>query len=306
MKKNIFANLALLLTAFLWGVSFVAQKAGMDYIGPFTFNAVRSFLGCLSLIPVIWLEKLLNKNSKPEKIKKLQHLKITKAGILCGIALFIAMSIQQYCMLYVDAGKAGFISALYIIYVPIISAFFGKKISNNVIMSVFIAVIGLYLLCFKSNSSFNTYDMILLISTLFYGIHIIVVNNVTRNIDPVRVSLIQFLTVGILSIPLMFGFETPTLQNIYICKIPLLYAGILTCGVAYTLQIFGQKYTTPTIASLLLCLESVFAVLGGTIILNETMTIRETIGCILMISAVILSKLHILENKKENKTSLSS
>lgn len=306
MKKNIFANLALLLTAFLWGVSFVAQKAGMDYIGPFTFNAVRSFLGCLSLIPVIWLEKLLNKTSKPEKIKKLQHIKILKAGILCGIALFIAMTIQQYCMLYVDAGKAGFISALYIIYVPIISAFFGKRISNNVILSVFIAVIGLYLLCFKSNASFNTYDMILLISTLFYGIHIIVVNNVTRNIDPVQVSLIQFLTVGVLSLPLMFSFETPTLQNIYICKIPLLYAGILTCCVAYTLQIFGQKFTTPTIASLLLCLESVFAVLGGAVILSETMTTRETLGCVLMISAVILSKLHILENKKENKASLSS
>lgn len=272
----------------------------MDYIGPFTFNAIRSFLGCLSLIPVIWLEKMINKPQKQEKIKNLKRIKIIKAGLFCGIALFIAMSIQQYCMLYVDAGKAGFISALYIIYVPIISAFFGKKISNNIILSVFIAVIGLYLLCFKSNASFNIYDIVLLVSTLFYGIHIIVVNNNTKNINPIKVSLIQFLTVGLLSLPLMFLFENPNIQNIYTCKIPLLYAGILTCGVAYTLQIFGQKYTTPTIASLLLCLESVFAVIGGAILLHETMTIREILGCILMISAVILSKLHILENKKEN------
>lgn len=292
MHKQIFANIALLITALIWGVSFVAQKAGMEHIGPFTFNVIRSFLGFGSLIPLIFCDKCVHKDLRPQKLKNVQHIKLARAGILCGIALFTAISIQQYCMQFVDAGKAGFISALYIIYVPLIMVFFGQKLSKNVIISVFIAIIGLYLLCFKNNfSQINIYDIVLLVSAFFYGVHILVVNNFSLKVNPVKASCIQFLTVGVLSLPLMFIFETPVIDNIIACKYPLLYAGVLTCGVAYTLQIFGQKFTTPVIASLILCLESVFAVLGGALILGETMTAREILGCVFMISAVILSKI---------------
>ena len=299
MNKKILSNFALFLTALIWGLSFVAQKSGMDYIGPFSFNCVRSILGGISLIPVIFLAKILHEDHRKSKLKHLQHILLAKAGISCGIALFIAMSIQQYCMLHASAGKAGFITALYIIYVPLISMFFGQKLSKNIKWSVVIAVLGLYLLCFKNDGKgFDIYDLILLISAFFYGVHILVVNYFSRRVNATKVSCIQFFVVGILSMPLMFLFETPTIQSIIACKIPILYAGILTCGVAYTLQIFGQKYTMPIIASLILCLESVFAVVGGGIILHETMTLKEIFGCTLMISAVILSQLNLSHIKK--------
>lgn len=300
MNKTVLSNFALLLTAFIWGVSFVAQKAGMDYVGPYSFNLARSFLGGLSLIPVIYIVKLLKEDHRTKKLKHLQHILMAKAGIACGVALFTAMTIQQYSMLSASAGKAGFISSLYIIFVPIIAIFFGQKLSKNVKISICIAVIGLYLLCFK-NSGFgvDVYDILLLISAFFYGVHILVVNHFSKRVDAVKVSCIQFFVVGILSVPLVLLFETPHIQNFIDCKIPLFFAGILTCGVAYTLQIFGQRYTTPVIATLILCLESVFAVLGGCVILHETMTAREIAGCIFMITAVIISQLNWHSLKRE-------
>lgn len=293
-NKTVFANLALLITAFLWGVSFVAQKAGMEYVGPFSFNCVRSFLGGLCLIPFIYIAKLFKEDHRPKRMKHLQHILLAKAGICCGAALFTAMSIQQYSMLSASAGKAGFISSLYIIFVPIISICFGHKLSRNVKISLILAVIGLYLLCFKNNTSgFDYYDILLLISAFFYGVHILVVNYFSKRVDAAKVSCLQFFVVGILSLPLMILFETAHIQDFINCAIPLFFAGILTCGVAYTLQIFGQKYTTPVIATLILCLESVFAVLGGAVILHETMTPKEISGCIFMISAVILSQMQL-------------
>ncbi len=299
MDKKILSNIALFMTALIWGLSFVAQKAGMDFVGPFSFNFARSIIGGFSLIPVIFIAKLIQEDNRSQKLKHLQHVLLAKAGISCGIALFLAMSIQQYCMQYAPAGKAGFITALYIIYVPLISMFFGQKLSRNIKWSVVIAVIGLYLLCFKNDGSgFGKYDIILLISAFFYGVHILVVNYFSRRVNATKVSCIQFFAVGILSIPLMLLFETPNLQGFIACKIPILYAGILTCGVAYTLQIFGQKYTAPIIASLILCLESVFAVVGGGFILHESMTLKEIFGCIFMISAVILSQINTKQIKK--------
>ena len=295
MNKNILSNIALFLTALIWGLAFVAQRAGMDYIGPYTFNTIRSFLGGLSLLPLIGLIKLIKGNNyRLEKIKELQHVILFKAGIICGAALFCAITLQQYCMQFVNAGKAGFISALYIIYVPLIGAILGKKLNFNVKLSVLIAVIGLYLLCFNADlSQFNIYDGILLISAFFYGVHILVVNYYSQRTDAVKLSCLQFFTVAIFSLPLMLLFEAPDLSSIYECRIPLLFAGIVTCGIAYTLQIFGQKYTPPVLASLILCLESVFAVVGGTLILHEVMNLREILGCVFMIAAVLLSKLSL-------------
>lgn len=299
MKKSILSNFALFLTALIWGLSFVAQKAGMNYVGPFSFNFARSILGGLSLIPLIFIVKCIKEDTRTKEIKRKQHIELAKAGISCGVALFTAISIQQYSMTSVAAGKAGFISALYIIYVPLISMFFGQKLAKNVKISVGIALIGLYLLCFKpSAGGFDFYDVLLLISAFFYGVHILVVNHFSKSINAAKISCLQFFVVGILSLPLMLLFETPHISDFIACKIPLLYAGILTCGVAYTLQIFGQKYTQPVVASLILCLESVFAVMGGSIILHETMSIKEIIGCIFMIFAVVLSQLRKKSVKK--------
>ena len=298
MKNKLTANIALFMTALIWGLSFVAQRAGMEYIGPFTFNMVRSILGGLSLIPVILFVKISAPDTRTERRKHFQHINLERAGIACGVALFAAMTIQQYCMKYVGAGKAGFITALYIIFVPILAILLGEKLKKRVVVSVFLALMGLYLLCFKPNSGFDIWDLFLLLSAFFYAIHIMLVNYYSRVVNPIKASCIQFFVVGILSAILVTLFETPNFDAIMTCKIPLLYAGVITCGVAYTLQIYGQKYTLPILASLIFSLESVFAVIGGSIILGEIMSLKEISGCIFMICGVILSNLH---TKKEIK-----
>ena len=288
MKNRLVGNLALFLTALIWGMGFVAQRAGMEFIGPFTFNAVRNFLGALSLVPLILWVKYSKVDKRTPVRKYVQRVGLAKAGISCGIALFIAMSIQQYCMQFVGAGKAGFITALYIIFVPVFSIFTGSRIAKRVIFSVFLSVVGLYLLCFHPEGGYSIYDLWLLIGALFYGVHILVVDKYSK-VHPIKASCVQFLVVGILSLLPMFIIETPSIESLIECRIPLLYAGFLACGVAYTLQMFGQKHTFPVLASLILCLESVFAVLGGALILGEVMNIREIIGCVMMISAFIIA-----------------
>ena len=291
MKNRLTANIALFMTSLIWGLSFVAQRAGMEYIGPFTFNMVRSIIGGLSLIPVVIWVKTAYRDTRTKEIKHTQHVNLARAGIACGIALFIAMSIQQYCMQYVAAGKGGFITALYIVFVPIITVLYGEKLQKNIIISVFLSFVGLYLLCFKQNTGFCIYDLFVLLSAFFYAIHILVVNYYSSKVNAIKASCLQFFIVGILSSILVMLFESPNINSIIDCKIPILYAGVITCGIAYTLQIYGQKYTTPVLASLILCTESVFAVLGGVLILGETMCFKEILGCLFMISGVILSNL---------------
>ena len=288
MKNRLAGNIALFLTALIWGLGFVAQRAGMEFIGPFTFNAVRSFLGALSLVPLIIWFKYSKADTRTPARKYVQRVGLAKAGISCGIALFVAMSIQQYCMQFVGAGKAGFITALYIIFVPIFSVFMGSKIAKRIIFSVFLSVIGLYLLCFHPDGGYSIYDFWLLIGAVFYGVHILVVDKYSR-VHPIKASCVQFLVVGILSLIPMFAIENPSWASLIECKVPLLYAGFLACGAAYTLQMFGQKHTFPVLASLILCLESVFAVLGGALILGEVLNAREIVGCVLMISAFIIA-----------------
>ena len=289
MKNKLTANFALFLTALIWGLGFVSQRAGMEFIGPFTFNAARSFLGCLSLIPVIFWVKYSKPDLRSNAKKFYQRVNLLKAGSLCGLVMFTAMSIQQYSIQYVTAGKSGFITALYIIFVPLISVFLGKKLAKRVVFSVFLAVFGLYLLCYQSGGGLNIYDWLSLLGAFFYGLHIMVVDHYSHRVHAVKMSCLQFFVVGLLSLIPMFLCETPTFQTLMDCKIPLIYSGIITCGIAYTLQIYGQKYTLPILATLILCLESVFAVVGGALILGEVMTHREIVGCIFMISAVIIA-----------------
>ena len=297
MKNKLQANLALFLTAAIWGLSFVAQREGMEHIGPFTFNMVRSFLGALSLLPVILWVKFSKPDKRTKRMKRYQHINLARAGIGCGLALFTAMSIQQYCMQYVSAGKAGFITALYIVFVPLISVLQGEKLGRNIIISVILSVIGLYLLCFKSGSGFNIYDLLLLAGAFFYGVHILVVNFYSSKVNAAKACCVQFFVMGVLSALLTILFETPSVEAMIDCKISLLVTGFLACGVAYTLQIYGQKYTLPVLASLILCTESVFAVLGGAFILGETMFPKEIVGCCFMIVAVLLANLYSAEEK---------
>ena len=293
MKNRVLANIALFFTAMIWGLSFVAQRAGMEYVGPFTFNMIRSILGGVSLLPLIIWGKWAFPDKRTKQIKRTQHMNLARAGLGCGLALFAAMSLQQYGMQYVGAGKGGFISALYIIFVPILAVLYGDKLSRRIVLSICLSVVGLYFLCYKTGCGFSVCDLLLLVSAFFYAVHIIVVNYYSNMVNSIKASCAQFFVVAILSGILVLLFEHPVWDCIVACRVPILYAGILTCGGAYTLQIYGQKHTKPVVASLILCLESVFAVIGGVLILGEVLSLKEIVGCLFMISGVVLSSLNL-------------
>ena len=287
----------LLLTAFIWGSAFVAQSVGMDYVGPFTFNCVRSFIGGIFLIPCIWfLDKWRVKNGADEQnltkdAKREEKKNVIMGGICCGLALCVATNLQQIGMQYTTVGKAGFITALYIVLVPIFGIFLHKKVGIRIWISVLISVAGLYLLCITDRLVLGKGDTLVLLCAVVFSIHILVIDYFSPKADGVRIACIQFFVTGILTAVPMFLFETPDLKNICTAAVPILYAGVLSSGVAYTLQIVAQKDADPTVASLILSLESVFSVLGGWLILHQSLSIREGLGCILMFAAIILAQL---------------
>lgn len=288
----------LFITAIIWGVAFVAQSAGMDYVGPYTFNAVRCLLGGIVLIPCV---VFLNRSGK----KSVDELSISKekkvldrpkdlliGGLLCGFMMFVSTTLQQVGIAYTTVAKAGFITALYIIIVPILGIFLKRKAGMKIWISVAIALIGLYLLCMKGSLSLSKGDFLILTCSICFAIHIMVVDHFTEKVSGTKLSCIQFLFAGVLSSVLMFAFEEPHWADIFVAWLPICYAGILSCGVAYTFQIIGQRGTDPTIASLILSLESVVSVLAGWIILGQTLTGREILGCVLMFGAIILAQIN--------------
>jgi drug/metabolite transporter (DMT)-like permease len=289
----------LILTALIWGTAFVAQSVGMDYVEPFTFNGVRCLIGAVALLPCIWLLGRINNQesetgtSKEEKnVAGLQDRKtLWIGGIACGLCLFAASSLQQYGIQYTTAGKAGFITAFYIIFVPVLGIFLKKKIGWKVWCAVVLAVVGLYFLCITESFTIGQGDIYILGCALAYSLHIMVVDHFSPKVDGVKMSCIQFLVAGLLSIPCMLLWETPVLAAIWAARVPILYAGVMSCGVAYTLQIIAQKDMNPAIASLLMSLESSFSVLAGWMILHEVLSRREALGCVLMFAAIILAQL---------------
>ena len=299
MNKNylqqINANIALLLTATISGLSFVAQKNGMDFVGPFTFNASRAFLGTLSLLPVIFIFKLMSmRNDKRKKIVKFrQRVLLAKSGFVCGLVLFLALTVNQFCMIYAPAGKAGFITSLYVIFVPIISFFMGRKLHLNVKISVILATIGLYLLCYKAGSPIELSDIFLLISAILFALHILCVGYYSHRVSSVKMSCLQFFVMFLFSLPCMFIIEHPEWASIVAGAKPILFSGIVVTAIAYTLQVFGQKYAPPVITALIMSLESVFAVVGGVWLLNEPIYFKEGCGCIIMLAAIILAQLDL-------------
>lgn len=290
----------LILTAFIWGTAFVAQSVGMDYLGPFTFNGVRSLIGGVALIPCIWILQKLNDKSDPVTEER-NRKDLLIGGISCGVLLFAASSLQQVGIQYTTAGKAGFITAFYIVFVPVLGIFLGKKIGWKVWTAVILALAGLYFLCITEKFTIGKGDIFLFACALVFSLHILVIDYFSPKVEGVKMSCIQFLVCGIISLPFMFLLETPRMGAIVDAAWPLLYAGVLSCGVAYTLQIIGQKNVNPAIASLILSLESCFSVLAGWVILGEKLSVRESIGCILMFAAIILAQLPDKKDKEMAK-----
>ena len=293
----------LLLTAIIWGSAFVAQKSGMDYVEPFTFNGIRTFIGGLVLIPVIFFMEKKNppeEISRDEKTKKNKELLI--GGICCGLALFAASSLQQFGVSYTTAGKAGFITTLYVVFVPIISVLLRKKVRPIMWLCVAMGAVGLYLLCMTDASFRLTFgDTLVLLCAVAFAVHILTVDHFSPKMDGIKLSCIQFLTVGIVSMVCMFIFEHPDIHAILDCAVPILYAGMLSCGLGYTFQVVAQKHAEPTVASLLMSLESVFAVVFGALLLHETMSMRELSGCLIIFIAVIISQLPEKKPQKEGE-----
>ena len=288
-------SLLLLLTAFIWGVAFVAQSVGGEAVGCFTFNGVRSLIGAVVLIPVIFfLDGQKKKELGEEKYleEKGNQKTLFLGGVFCGVMLCIASNFQQFGISFTTVGKAGFITAMYILIVPILGLFMKKRVGVKVWIGVVLSTIGLYMLCMTSESfSLSKGDFLVLICAGFFSLHILIIDYFSPKCDGVRMSCIQFFVCGVICMVLAFVFETPNLGAILSGWLPILYAGVLSCGVAYTLQIIGQKNMDPTVASLILSLESVFSVLAGWVILHQTLSARELFGCVLMFLAIILAQL---------------
>ena len=292
------SNLMLLLCAMIWGSAFVAQSKGMDHIGPWTFNAMRSIIGGLTLL---LLMPLLDKvrNVKKEEITNKKEL--LKGGILCGVVLCFASFFQQKGIQFTTIGKAGFLTALYTIAVPVLGIFIGKKTRPLVWICVVISVIGFYFLSMQGSFTLGTGDGLVLAGSLLFAIHILVIDYFSPKTDGVRLSCIQFFTAGMISLVPMFLFEQPSFYAVIQAASPILYAGVLSSGAGYTLQIVGQKGADPAVASLLLSLESVFAAISGFLFLHQVLSGRELLGCTLIFIAIILSQLpekKLSSNKK--------
>ncbi|MEA4972842.1 hypothetical protein SDC9_91334 [bioreactor metagenome] len=293
MSKQLRAGLILTLTALIWGAAFVAQSVGMNYVGPFTYLFSRSVIGGIVLLPIIkFMNKRENTASQPKDNKVLLI-----GGICCGIALFAGSILQQIGIKYTTVGKAGFITSLYMIIVPIISIFIGKKASKKVWISVAIAIIGMYFLCMNGEKEINSGDIFVLLCAFAFSIHILIIDYFSPKVNGVKLSCIQFWICAAIAFFPMMIFEKPEMSKIIAAWAPILYAGLLSSGVGYTLQIIAQKDIDPTIASLICSLESVFSVLFGWLILKEILSGKELLGCALVFIGVILTQ--IPEHKKQ-------
>lgn len=291
MKKQLLGVIALSGATVIWGSAFIAQSVGMDKIGPFTFQAVRCFLAVVFLFPA----SALFSKGKPFW-KSWADPALWRSGVICGLALFAASSLQQIGLVYTDAGKAGFLTAMYIVFVPFLGLFLGQKPGRNALLSLIPAIVGLYLLSCTSVSGINKGDVLLLLCAVAFSVQILLIDRHCAGLDGLKLNCIQALVAAVLSVPWALLTETVDASRIASCWLPLGYAGVLSMGVAYTLQIVGQKRVAPSAAALLMSLESVFAALFGWLLLHETMTGAEELGCVLVFAAVVISQ---LPEKKE-------
>lgn len=292
--KKIKSTILLFLTAIIWGFAFVAQRVGAEYVGAFTFNGIRFLLGTLSLVPVILI-------FEKEKFNKEKFKRTLVTGLLAGVVLFIASTLQQFGVeITGSAGKAGFLTGLYIVLVPLIRFVMGKKTSVFTFFGAVFAVVGLFFLCMTGDEiSFGIGDIVLIIGAFFWAGHILVVDKFVNDVSPLKFSMTQFFVCGFLSIIFTLFTEDIELSAIQSAGIPILYGGIMSVGVAYTCQILGQKDSDPTFASIVFSTESVFSAIGGAIILHEIMSGRGYLGCVLIFIGIILSQLDIQTIKRK-------
>lgn len=292
-KKQLQSSLLLLVTALIWGTAFVAQSVAMDYIEPFTFNAIRFLLGGTVLLPVIAVgTKKMRKAEKGTGTDRSEKKLLWKGGIICGVALCVASALQQFGIQGTTVGKTGFVTALYIVLVPVFGVFLHKKAGIKLWISVLVAIFGLYLLCMKAESfSVNHYDVILLFCAAAFAVQILYVDYFSPKLDAVKLSCIQFYVCGLLSLVMMLLTEHPDPGAILVAWKPVLYTGVMSCGVAYTLQVVGQKNLNPVIASLIMSLEAVISAIAGWVILGQHLSRREIAGCVVMFAAILLAQL---------------
>lgn len=282
----------LMLTALIWGTAFVAQSVGMDYLGPCAFTATRNFIGCVALLPVIALASRLRSGAQPEEAAPAPGKKALFGwGAACGLLLGGATLLQQAGMQTASAGKAGFLTALYIVIVPVLGIFLGRRPGLKVWIGVVLALVGAYLLSVKGGAGIASGDLLVIASAVVFSLHILVIDSVPAGVDGVRLSCVQFLVAGVFALVLALFLESFTWRDILSAWVPLLYTGVVSSGVGYTLQILGQRTVNPTVASLILSLESVFAALAGWAILGQALSLRELFGCALVFVAVILAQL---------------
>ena len=293
MSKKMRANFLLLITAMIWGLSFVSQVEGMKTVDPITFQGIRLMLAAAVLVPVVMVTSKKSPDRQlPVEERKKKNKGTIIGGMCCGCALFAACLLQQYGCQYTTAGKAAFITTLYVVVVPILSLFLRKKVRPIMWLCVILGVSGLYLLAMPNGfESIKIGDIYVMLCAVAYGVHILCCDHFVAKYDGVKISFVQFLFAGIIGCIAMFIFETPDWEAIKSCAVNILYVGCISGGVGYTLQIVAQKNAEPTMASLLMSLESVFGVLFGTLILSEVMTGREILGCIVIFAAVIISNL---------------
>lgn len=284
MKKRpiILSDALILLAAAVWGAAFVAQRASVGHIGTFYFNGIRFALGALSLIPLWFAKKNSSRYASPEKT--------LFPSIMIGMVLFAGVSLQQFSLNYTSAGNAGFITGLYVVIIPLVGLLQRKKIHANVYFAVVLAIAGLFLLSVQKGWSVNTGDIIVLVSTFFWSAHVILVGRLSGTHDPLLISMIQFVFCALLSILTALCIETLSLSMIRSSLIPILYGGLISVGIGYTLQVVGQKYAPPHHAAILMSMESVFAVLSAYIFLEEQISVKMFAGCVLMFSGMVIAQ----------------
>ena len=286
-KEQIKGSAMLLFATLIWGSAFVAQSVGMDHLGPMSFQAVRSLLAVAAMAVLVFCAD----RDKARYFVQWKNKNLWKTGILCGLALFVAQSLQQMGLQYTEPGKAGFITAMYIVLVPVFGLFLGRRCSWQIWLSVVLAVAGLYLLSCVGVARINLGDVMILVSAGAFAVQILLIDYLAQELDGLRLNGIQFLVVMVLSSLAAALTETATWQAIIDCAVPLLFAGILSSGVAFSLQILGQQHLPPEPASLIMSLESVFAVLAGWVILGQTLRPIEALGCCLVFAGVILCQI---------------
>lgn len=305
-RNQIFGIMLLLFTSLIWGLAFVAQSDAMDHIGPLTMNGLRTLLGAIVLVPVILINDKI-KGKKPSLLgtKNKGEIKtVLLSGLLCGLAITLASTLQQYGIKYTSVGASGFLTTLYVVFAPIFGLFLGKRVNWNGWVAVILALVGMFFICIEKNAPLNIGDLLVIISAVFFAIHILLVDKFIHNVDGLRLSCMQFAVCGICCTIGALIFEEIDFNTIKSAAFSIFYAGVISGAIGYTLQIIAQKWVAPHIAPLIMCLESVFALLAGIIIKHEIMKEQFYIGCALVFISIVLAQIEFKSKKKKQQENL--